>query len=344
MKELVIKTSLFIGLSSLLVACGGGSDTNAESSHEAQQVNPTAVNSQPQVEPKTHNETQPEKQLEKEQPQDREDKNQLQPEQPKNQNTREDKPAHTPSSQPAVVKVYADSDINTEWFGMKTSKYHSPTVINENRNNVEIYDLVLVENPDDQTKYDKTKSKQTTIALRKEGETSHYSHGKLNYSFDLVDGNIYYGYYLKPEADYKNSYLTYSYAFDKSIENNDSLANYSAKYSQHGGFSYSVKIKNDYIPQVGDVDLIYTNGRISGEITNPHSSEVNNKIFDLEGKERELIIRPNKDNEYKLSSNGGDNMSMQLHLINSNQKEYIIGAGKAENYYGVLFAEKKENE
>lgn len=342
MKELVIKTSLFIGLSSLLVACGGGSDTNAESSHEAQQVNPTAVNSQPQVEPKTHNETQPEKQLEKEQPQDREDKNQLQPEQPKNQNTREDKPAHTPSSQPAVVKVYADSDINTEWFGMKTSKYHSPTVINENRNNVEIYDLVLTkEQNDSKPIYDQNKSKQTTIALHTEGKNSNE---KLDYSFDLVDGNIYYGYYLKPEADYKNSYLTYSYAFDKSIEDNRSLANYSAKYSQHGGFSYSVKIKNDYIQQFGDVDLIYTNGRISGEITNPHSSEVNNKIFDLEGKERELIIRPNKDNEYKLSSNGGDNMSMQLHLINSNQKEYIIGAGKAENYYGVLFAEKKENE
>lgn len=342
MKELVIKTSLFIGLSSLLVACGGGSDTNAESSHEAQQVNPTAVNSQPQVEPKTHNETQPEKQLEKEQPQDREDKNQLQPEQPKNQNTREDKPAHTPSSQPAVVKVYADSDINTEWFGMKTSKYHSPTVINENRNNVEIYDLVLTkEQNDSKPIYDQNKSKQTTIALHTEGKNSNE---KRDYSFDLVNGNIYYGYYLKPEADYKNSYLTYSYAFDKSIENNDSLANYSAKYSQHGGFSFSVKIGNDYIQQFGDVDLIYTNGRISGEITNPHSSEVNNKIFDLEGKERELIIRPNKDNEYKLSSNGGDNMSMQLHLINSNQKEYIIGAGKAENYYGVLFAEKKENE
>ncbi|HDR1022419.1 TPA: hypothetical protein QB352_001689 [Pasteurella multocida] len=339
MKKAIIKTSVLIGLSSLLVACGGGSDTNAESNKEAPQVTPK-VNAQPQVEPKGNTETQPKKQLEKEQPQDREEKNKVQPELPKTPSEK-DNTANTNSEQPVVVKVYSNNDINTEWDGMKTSKYDSPTSINGNRHKVEIYDLVLIETPDDDKPiYDQSKSKPNTIVLDRDGNTANKT---LDYSFDLVNGNIYYGYYLKPEDDHKKPYITYSYAFEKSLENKNSLANYSAKYSKYRGFLYSVKIGNGYIPQAGNVDLVYTNGKISGEITNPNSVEVNNKVFDLEGQERALVIRPNKENEYGLSPTGGDNMSMNLRLINSNQKEYIVGAGKADKYYGVLFAEKTSN-
>lgn len=86
--------------------------------------------------------------------------------------------------------------------------------------------------------------------------------------------------------------------------------------------------------------LTFRNGKIYGKIYRYNRGR--DDLFQLSGEGQNLTITPHKDNPHKLSPTGPDNMAMELNFINAEKtdKKYVVGVGKAEKYYGLLFAEK----
>ncbi|MGC6360330.1 hypothetical protein ACNO7O_09985 [Bisgaard Taxon 45] len=167
-----------------------------------------------------------------------------------------------------------------------------------------------------------------------------------NFQFSLADSSVYSGYYLDSQDNIQvnNNFVI---AFDKNKEY--TKKDITANFYNENGFNYAVLVgKTDYLRQVGDVRLFYQNGRVSGEIVDKRNNEVLFRFKDTLEKDPNMIqIVPDRDNPHGLVSHGPDNMFMKMHFINGKDGEpykYVVGSGKAERYYGTLFATKKDKE
>ncbi|WP_343297611.1 hypothetical protein AAIB13_09325 [Pasteurella multocida] len=223
-------------------------------------------------------------------------------------------------------------DIN--WTGSTVSSIGS-TWWQHKPNNIPVFTLILNEN---QIYSDE---KNFTLEQKHIDLTKNNILDEKYFHFTLLDSGIYYGNYLS-SYDQMNAESNYVFAFDKDREYTGK--DITANYYGNEGFKYSVKLGNTYLSQVGDVHLIYREGKVSGEIFGQnnvkHFSFMNSNKIDPNS----IVIVPEEAHRY-LSRN--DKMFLEMHFINGENGEkykYIVGSGKTDKYYGALFATKQENQ
>ncbi|TDQ59701.1 hypothetical protein EDC45_0359 [Mesocricetibacter intestinalis] len=172
--------------------------------------------------------------------------------------------------------------------------------------------------------------------------------GRFNsYKFDLLGQEGFYGYYFNTHRG--QIFVNYAYGFDKSLENKNVPADMTATYSKQGGFVYTL----DY-PEIGknlrdssvskaDVNIQFQKGNIvKGEILDPSSKE---QLFKIEkgNSINQLVFTPTDPSAF--GSLTKDKGIADVNYLNSakdkNDHKYLVGTVKANNWYGVLAAEKQ---
>ncbi|AAK03598.1 hypothetical protein ACFGZG_10285 [Pasteurella multocida] len=167
-----------------------------------------------------------------------------------------------------------------------------------------------------------------------------------NYELNLLDENIYYGYY-RDSQDMNHVENIYVYGFKKDAENQDNLQFLTANYQ--GEFLFSTAT-NPNVPVLGKAVLNYKEGKAKGEILERDS---NYKLFDIYVNERpnQAILNPvaerlpTSDLIMNTRKNSPDRVTIDLHFIkgqDNQENKYIVGQGGNEKYWGVLGLEKKE--
>nr|ACS44728.1 outer membrane lipoprotein [Pasteurella multocida] len=331
MKQIVLKTSLLMTLSSLLVACsGGGGSAGNRADRVEEKAQPVQSNSEPSSTPIKHPMTNSATNT------SLHDKLSMSSHDTSKENSQQSSfqaPLEQEKNQPAQE--------NLTWTGYHVSQWGNASN-NVDKDNVTVFTFVKYNSQyNDDPVFDKTKTQSKTISLvdGKNENKEHYYH------FTLKDDLFYYGSYGQPSSDYKKIEENYIYAIKPDAINNENINALTATYHQEDGFIYSVlsdvnRVGSEYIPQYGNVSVTIQNGKIYGEIYRHNRGY--DDLFKLSEEGRNLILTPHKNNPYDLSPTGPDNMTMELNFINAEKtdKKYVVGVGKAEKYYGLLFAEK----
>ncbi|XWY21247.1 hypothetical protein ACNGTP_08700 [Bisgaard Taxon 45] len=248
----------------------------------------------------------------------------------------------TPPKEETVKQVLPAQEkhksIAPEWTGTEQKQYRERSW-NHSPEKVPVFKVIPNE------KYQYSHEKLFEIEPIEVNLTEKNLSKKNDFNFKLVDDTIYFGYYLDSTDLIKTEY-NYVIAFDKNKENIPEKL--TAKYYSEKGFSYSVKTENnrgEYYPQAGDVYLSYTDGSIEGKIVDNNKHTVFNLKNSSDNNPNQIMFVPDKENKYGFTPKGSDNMIMDVHFVedkNGEKFKYIVGSGKADKYYGALFATKQE--
>ncbi|HEH9771543.1 TPA: hypothetical protein SIC81_001923 [Pasteurella multocida] len=248
-----------------------------------------------------------------------------------------------PAQSEAVKQVLSSQEehnsIKPEWTGKEQTKYgarswdHTPEKVPV---------FLLIPNKNHKYADDKLLELTATDIDLTKGKVP--SEG--NFQFSLVNSSVYSGYYLNSQ-DKMTVDTHFVIAFDKNKEY--TKKDITADFYSEDGFNYAVLVgKTDYLRQVGNVSLFYKNGSVSGEIIDKRNNEVLFRFKNTIEKDPNLVqITPDKNNPHGLVSHGPDDMIMKMHFINGQNNEpykYVVGSGKAERFYGTLFATKHNEE
>ncbi|TDQ59707.1 hypothetical protein EDC45_0365 [Mesocricetibacter intestinalis] len=173
-----------------------------------------------------------------------------------------------------------------------------------------------------------------------------------SYELKSIDKNnkseAFFGYFREITPDSKDLFVNYIYGFERSLENQDVPENLTAKYYKEDGFMYSISRLDqkggslDNVINTATVNIEFQGGKISrGQI---YQSGGEGDLFKIEKGpiDGTLTLTPTQYLE------GGalvrDKASMDVHFVDSAKDKkdyrYLVGSVKAENWYGVLAAEK----
>ncbi|HHE3577342.1 hypothetical protein [Pasteurella multocida] len=344
MKYFDTKKSLPVLCSLLITACSGGGGGNNNVPHPPVEKRTVATTQQVAAKP-----TQPSESLVKRVPNNSENNppsresekkaSQTPPQTDSAKSTIQSTPAVIPDSTNSLTSKKEQIQMSPEWIGKEEKKYaqysweHTPESIPV---------FKLIEN--NQYKYVDDKYftlEPINLNLTKENQVKERS-----YQFSLLDSGVYYGHYLSSNDGIHPEY-NFVIAFDKNREY--TLKDITAEYYNSEGFNYAIsdRMKGDYIWQVGDVRLFYTNGSVHGEIVEVNDGS-KTALFRFENtadrNPNQIVIVPERDNRHGLSPRG-DRMIMDMHFINGSDGEkykYVVGHGNSDRYYGTLFATKKD--
>ncbi|MDO5055062.1 MAG: hypothetical protein Q4D86_07035 [Pasteurella oralis] len=329
MKKSLLKISLAVTLSSLLIACGGGGGGGSNSGNPSQPIQPApkpAPDPAPQPKPPAPN-PQPDPPAPKPQPND---------------------PMPHPREPETPPKA-------NEWSGKCESSQDFCTLVPSNK--INIYDLVTTE--DTGVGHDVTTEKEQTITLILENNEYQkiYSSNRdsnSNYSFTLLSakstsGDIYYGYRQRANNNKNGRHYDFIYAYRSELAAKIP-DNYTAYYEKSDGFIYSplnlASTSDNNLLFKGNVKLTYNNGKVTGWVEGGTQSEA---IFKIYGEGTNLIVESTNAVTAPISPN--QKGEINVHFIDStkgaNDYKYLVGTGKSQNgadktgWVGVLFAEKQ---
>ncbi|XWY19140.1 hypothetical protein ACNGTO_09115 [Bisgaard Taxon 45] len=330
MKKAIINLTTVFGLSSLLIACGGGGGGNGGNNAPppVQPIQPAPpAPQQPDTAPKT-------------------------PTPPKDQapNTGTEGGTNPQKSPENNEMKNSSPSAQEKWEGACEAKSFCTTK-NENKDHVTVYKLEYVENADKHSGTpDKYTKKEDHITL-KLNETS-----GDEYKFTLLgtDGNEvgYYGYRYNVDDSLTHKNVELLYAVNADFKNKNQPSQLKAYYRKEKGFIYAplsnAQLSNNGLINYGDVNILYDNGDISGSIyrsANGHIGKINREeIFKIKTNPGENpIIEPALD---KLlgSIDKHDKAELNYVLVDSTKgngdHKYLFGSAKAETWIGVLAAEK----
>ncbi|MDC4235501.1 hypothetical protein [Pasteurella multocida] len=160
-----------------------------------------------------------------------------------------------------------------------------------------------------------------------------------------------YGYRMRADTNNNGRHYDFIYTINKEFENSNILSNFSAHYYKDGGFIYSpLKVSENSenkLIKVGDVDLVYNKGKISGNIYDgTEGADKTNPIFTITGSGNNIILESTKNMSIITPREKG---VITAHFIDSaksaNDYKYLLGSGQSYpggnniGWVGVLFAE-----
>ncbi|HAS02333.1 MAG TPA: hypothetical protein DCR57_00785 [Pasteurella multocida] len=325
MKQIVLKTSLLMTLSSLLVACSGGGSNSNVGNNIAQPIN-QKVNAQLQDEPKAQQ-----------------------------RNQAKSKPNKEPNQFPNQLPNQHYQDMNkakdSDSFMWKTEciSHESCNIDASNPLNMKVYSVQTQELFDYTEKTTET-DKIITLNLKNNSGTG--------YNFTLLTSSQtpigVYGYRMRADTNNNGRHYDFIYTINKEFENSNILSNFSAHYYKDGGFIYSpLKVSENSenkLIKVGDVDLVYNKGKISGNIYDgTEGADKTNPIFTITGSGNNIILESTKNMSIITPREKG---VITAHFIDSaksaNDYKYLLGSGQSYpggnniGWVGVLFAERQD--
>ncbi|MGC7590470.1 hypothetical protein ACPWUF_08305 [Bisgaard Taxon 46] len=351
MKKSIIKTSTFIGLSSLLVACGGGGGGagNATADNAAQPINPQ-VQAQPQSQP-----------LSKASEPAKAETN-VSADNKKNPA----KPTVQAPSQPPEARENAQSQGRNKrdvaemnkprtnvWTGRCETKDFCSS---EYKDTLNVYDLKTSESIENSNVHI-TAEEQNTLQLKLgENTKEHYSFRLLGSSQE--DASIYYGYRKRANSDKQGTHYELLHATNNDFTHNTLPEQFSATYKKMKGFiytpqSYSRAAKTDEtILKYGDVEFRYQDGDIKdGKIYDSTlNADRTDPIFTITGKNENLTIESTNSVPAPISPRQKGIITVKFvdSSINAKDYKYLIGSGKSSSggqevgWIGLIFAEKQD--
>ncbi|WP_424405067.1 hypothetical protein [Pasteurella sp. PK-2025] len=341
----IMKVSLLFGLSSLLIACGGGSDTppipdNAPS--DIANINPSDIPNLPS----------------------------------------ESNPPSTRKQENTESTTKKDNDVNTK------DKLLDPSVnsqitrrIPKNKNLALLGELggyfsVSCVSPSDDCSAKDAGDKQINVYTfttetddqNRVKTTEHIQQLELKerelsgegYKFTLLENQkAYYGYRQRAQIDKLGRHYQFIYSVDSDVIQDLPLEpHYTANYK--GEFLYSPYSLSDQtsnnVVKSGEAEVAYKNGDVTGKIYNKGHKEQG--LFDITGKDRNLVITSNKDIAAHSNTNISPNQKagMSVTFVSpekyDRERKYLFGAVKATpsqgthtkdvGFVGVLYAEKQD--
>ncbi|HDR1315798.1 hypothetical protein [Pasteurella multocida] len=330
MKKAIIKLTTVFGLSCLLIACGGGGGGSGNGGNNTpppvQPIQPAPpAHQQPDAAPLkdqvpdtgAEGGTKPQKSLE-------------------NDNMAMSPP---PSTQ-------------EKWEGACEAKSVCAAK-NENKNRVTVYKLEYIENASLGTSTpDKYKKEEEHITLN----LGDNSGGEYKFTLLGSDSNEvgYYGYRHNVDDNRAHKNVELLYTINTDFKSPDQSTQFKAYYKKEKGFIYAPINNSDLVSNnlkgYGDVNIVYNNGNISGEIYRSSSGNIGqtNKetIFKIETKNGETpSIEPIEDNILGKIRRG-DKANLNYIFADSEKgkadHKYLFGNAKAETWIGVLAAEKSD--
>lgn len=350
MNRIITKISILLGLSSLLIACGGGGNEGIPISEpdqsEVANVNPPTPDLPSEDETESKNKQNADKDNEAD-----DEKNS------KEINPKEDIPEATVTPQTTPRKP---KDRNLAFLGESNDYFlvscASPSDLcntsDVKEKQLNVYTLTT---RTDEKNQDKTTEHFQTIELK----TANMS-GE-GYKFTLLDNKqAYYGYRQRAQVDGLGRHYQFIYGADSDVIQNASLPNdYTASYQGeflYSPYSLSDKAGNNQVKS-GEATLDYKDGNVTGGVYNKNNSAEKHKLFAITGHGRNFVIESTKD-----ISHSGTNISpnqragMEAIFVSSNKErkdhKYLFGAVKATpsegnnvkyvGFAGVLYAEKQE--
>ncbi|TDQ59706.1 hypothetical protein EDC45_0364 [Mesocricetibacter intestinalis] len=331
-------------LSACLAACSGGGGGNNTPQ------NPPRGNQPPQQTPpqgqQPQQPQQPDKGQQPPQPQRPDSGPQLP--QPPQQNPEAPPPAKPeipPQNQPEPAPKQPDTPRETGYSVLKVNHTGSYTAkLPVTKNKVPVYDIV--KGSKNSLGEDILEQEEITVAVPAKAENG-------NYELKSIDKNneseAFFGYFREITPDSKNLFVNYIYGFERSLENKNVPENLTAKYYKENGFMYSLRRLNqqggslDNVVNTATVNIEFQNGKISkGHI---YQSGGASDLFTIEkgATVNQLVLTPT---EHLGSGNlQGDKAVLEGHFVDSAKDKkdyrYLVGSVKAENWYGVLAAEKQ---
>ncbi|HDR1240710.1 TPA: hypothetical protein QB256_002019 [Pasteurella multocida] len=335
MKKAIIKLTTVFGLSCLLIACGGGGGgggsgnggNNAPPPVQPIQPAPPAPQ-QPDAAPNI-------------------------PAPPKNQapdNGAKEAPPAPPAPPANDSMEMSPPSAQEKWEGACEAKSVCAAK-NENKDRVTVYKLEHVENADrNSSTPDKYKKEQEHITLKLKDNSG----GEYKFTLLGSDNNEvgYYGYRHNIDDSRAHKNVELLYAVNTKFKSSDQSAQFKAYYKKEKGFIYAPisnsNLVNNNLKAYGDVNILYDNGNISGDIyrsENGNSQETNKeKIFKIETNNKgNPTIEPILD-DVLVSIKKGDKTNLNYVLADSEKgkddHKYLFGSAKAETWIGVLAAEK----
>ncbi|HDR1340124.1 TPA: hypothetical protein QB402_000614, partial [Pasteurella multocida] len=249
MKKAIIKLTTVFGLSCLLIACGGGGGGSGNGGNNTpppvQPIQPAPpAPQQPDAAPNI-------------------------PAPPKNQ-APDNGAKEAPPAPPANDSMGMSPPPSTQekWEGACEAKSIC-TAKNENKNHVTVYKLEHVENADKHSGTpDKYTKKEEHITLKLKDTSGD------EYKFTLLgsDNNEvgYYGYRHNIDDSRAHKNVELLYAVNTKFKSSDQSAQFKAYYKKEKGFIYAPisnsNLVNNNLKAYGDVNILYDNGNISGDI------------------------------------------------------------------------------
>lgn len=169
--------------------------------------------------------------------------------------------------------------------------------------------------------------------------------GKNNYLIYGLD-NAYYGYY-RDSLDNKKIDTHMIYSYDDKYENKGEVSNLTATYN--GNLFYTTKSIPDVVTRA-NLELVYKNGELKGSAT---SRFYGDKLFDIKTTEDKRILEftpaitvlDNSDDELIVGDKSPHKAFFNVNYINGSngeQNKSIVGRGGNDIYWGVLGAEKQQ--
>ncbi|MFD1805928.1 hypothetical protein ACFSAV_05990 [Pasteurella oralis] len=293
MKKSLLKISLAVTLSSLLIACGGGGGGGSNSGNPSQPIQPApkpAPDPAPQPKPPAPN-PQPDPPIPKPQPND---------------------PMPHPREPETPPKA-------NEWSGSCESS-SSDFCNTELSNKVKVYTLKTVENsafPHDVT----TETEQIITLTLDNNETKKvYSPSEGTdsaYNFILLSsnnthGDVYYGYRQRANNNKNGRHYDFIYAYRSELAANIP-DNYTAYYEKSNGFIYSplnlASTSDNNLLFKGNVKLTYNNGKVTGWVEGNKQAE---PIFQISGSGTNLIIESTAHVPHPISPNQKGEINVHL--------------------------------
>lgn len=361
MKKSIIKTSAFIGLSSLLVACGGGGGGagNATTDNAAQPINP-----QVQAQPQTQSQNPPKAS----------EKTEIAP---KAEAVPEGNKKN-PAQPPAVVVVPPKAEKQSEarenvqlpgrnkrdveassntWSGQCVSQEYCG-INATNPLTLDIYDVKTTD-----ISHRGLSSSESTSETAKTLTLTYQNNKGDNYDFILLGSQeapiAYYGYRERANNGNTGRHYDFLYLSKDNLTRSDIPDNFSAVYSKNGGFIYAPislsSISDNKNRKRGNVHITYHNGNVTGYVYNGDTySDQTNSLFNITGQGANLIVESTENiSESGTTISPHQKGAITARFIDSekdkNDYKYLIGTGKSDGdggktgWVGVLFAEKQGN-
>ncbi|MGC7560199.1 hypothetical protein ACPEEL_09930 [Pasteurella sp. PK-2025] len=342
----IMKVSLLFGLSSLLIACGGGSDTppipdNAPS--DIANINPSDI-------PNLPSESNP--------PPSKKQEN-------TESTTKKDNDVNTKDKllDPSVTSniIRKKQEMNLAFLG-ELGGYFSVSCVSpselcpaQDAGDKQINVYTLTTNTDDQNREKTTETFQTIVLNT--GTTENKEQG---YKFTLLENQkAYYGYRQRAQIDKLGRHYQFIYSVDSDVIQDlplekDYTANYKGEFL-YSPYSLSDQTSNNVVKS-GEAEVAYKNGDVTGKIYNKGHKEQG--LFDITGKDRNLVITSNKDIAAHSNTNISPNQKAGMSVTFASPKKYdrerkyLFGAVKATpsqgthtkdvGFVGVLYAEKQD--
>ncbi|WP_424406880.1 hypothetical protein [Pasteurella sp. PK-2025] len=342
----IMKVSLLFGLSSLLIACGGGSDTppipdNAPS--DIANINPSDI-------PNLPSESNP--------PPSKKQEN-------TESTTKKDNDVNTKDKllDPSVTSniIRKKQNMNLAFLG-EVGGYFSVSCVSpsddcsaKDAGDKQINVYTFTTETDDQ-------NREKTTEHIKQLELKGKELSGEGYKFTLLENKkAYYGYRQRAQIDKLGRHYQFIYSVDNDVIQDLPLeSHYTANYK--GEFLYSPYSLSDQtsnnVVKSGEAEVAYKNGDVTGGIYNKDNATGKHKLFAITGRERNLVIESTKDISHSgttISPNQKAGMSVTFVSPEKDGRErkYLFGAVKATpsqgthtkdvGFVGVLYAEKQGN-